>query len=547
MRTIITAFCFVGLTFCTCQDPALANPVGGSVVGGDGNATITGQGTAVTTINQSSSQVIINWQDFSIAGGETTRFIQPSDTAAALNRVTSGNPSQIYGSLQANGRVFVINPNGILVGPSGQIDTKGFVASTLDVPDASFLSGANLILSGNSGATVRNQGSIQALGGDVYLIAHNVENDGTISAPQGTVGLAAGSQVQLVQSGNEHLSVLAGDSSAPTAAVGVNNSGTIQAASAELKAAGGNIYALAINNGGVVRATGVVNKNGHVYLAATGGNIQNSGTLAANNADGSGGTIIVDGGHNATTPSTVINSGTIEARGNAAGTKGGTVEVLGDHVGLFDNALVDVSGDAGGGAALVGGDYHGANPNIGNAQATYVGPDAEIRADALSLGNGGKVILWSDDITRFYGTIFARGGSLGGNGGFVETSSGDSLSFNGFVSTLAPAGVGGSLLLDPKNIFITSAGADVVANNETFAQNDTADASLRRPMSSPSSRTTRRSRCRLTMTSPLRPIWILQEMAAPLAKISRSKPVETLFWPLLRTLRPPPTAVALLP
>ena len=113
----------------------------------------------------------------------------------------SGNPSQIYGSLQANGRVFVINPNGILAGPSGQIHTKGFVASTLDVPDASFLSGANLILSGNSGATVRNQGSIQALGGDVYLIAHNVENDGTISAPQGTVGLAAGSQVQLVQSG----------------------------------------------------------------------------------------------------------------------------------------------------------------------------------------------------------------------------------------------------------------------------------------------------------------------------------------------------------
>ena len=227
-----------------------------------------------------------------------------------------------------------------------------------------------------------------------------------------------------------------------------------------------------------VRATGVVNKNGHVYLTASGGNIQNSGTLAANNADGSGGTVIVDGGHNQTSPSTVINSGTITARGDAAGTAGGTVELLGDHVGLFGNALVDVSGEAGGGAALIGGDYHGANPNIQNAQATYVSPDAEIRADALLLGNGGKVILWSEDITRFYGTIFARGGSLGGNGGFVETSSGDSLSFAGFVSTLAPVGVGGSLLLDPKNIFITSAGANVVANNETFAQNDTGDANL---------------------------------------------------------------------
>ena len=478
MRTNIAAFCVIGLTLLVSIEYSLANPTGGSVVGGGANATITGQGTALTTINQSANQVIINWQNFSIGAGELTRFVQPSATAAALNRVISGNPSQIYGSLQANGRVFVINPNGILVGPSGQIDTKGFVASTLDVPDSSFLSGASLILSGNSTASVRNQGSIQALGGDVYLIAHSVENDGAINAPQGTVGLAAGSQVQLVQSGNEHLSVLAGNSAAPTTAIGVNNSGTIQAASAELKAAGGNIYALAINNGGIVRATGIVNKGGHIYLSAAGGNIQNSGTLSANNADGSGGTVILDGGHNATVPSTVINSGTIEARGDAAGSKGGTVEILGDHVGLFENAVVDVSGDGGGGTALVGGDYRGANPNVQNAEAIYVGPDAEVRADALSFGNGGKVVLWSDDITRFYGTIFARGGLLGGNGGFVETSSGDSLSFGGLVSTLAPAGIGGSLLLDPKNIFITLAGVDIVANNETFSQNDTADASL---------------------------------------------------------------------
>src|SRR5439155_2281635 len=124
---------------------------------------------------------------------------------------------------------------------------------------------------------------------------------------------------------------------------------------AELKAAGGNIYALAINNGGVVRANTITHEGGHIYLRASGGNIQNSGILAANKANGAGGSVTVDGGHNAADPSTVISSGTIEARGGAAGTKGGTVQILGDHVGLFNNALVDVSGDAGGGTALIGG------------------------------------------------------------------------------------------------------------------------------------------------------------------------------------------------
>ena len=441
----ISALCVSGMLLAL---PALANPLGGSVVGGNGNATIAGQGTALTTINQSANRVIINWQDFSIGHGEVTRFVQPSASASALNRVFSGNPTEIYGSLQANGHVFVVNPNGILVGAGGQVDTKGFVASTLDVANASFLSGRDLFFSSDSAAGIRNEGSIQALGGDVFLIARTVENAGTIRAPQGTVGLAAGSQVQLVQSGNQRISVLAGNSAAPAASSGVANSGVIEATSAELKAAGGNIYALAINNGGIVRANGAVSRNGHIYLTSSGGNIENSGVLSAKNADGSGGTIVVDGGHNVTAPATVINTGTIEARGDAAGTKGGTVEMLGDHVGLFGNARVDVSGAAGGGTALIGGDYHGANPEIQNAQATFVSPTATILADSLTLGNGGKVIVWSDESTLFYGSISARGGSRGGNGGFVETS-GHYLDFQGTVSTLAPRGGSGTLLLDP--------------------------------------------------------------------------------------------------
>ncbi len=420
---------------CILPSVTLANPVGGTVVGG--SATIAGQGTPLTTINQQTHNAIINWQGFSIGAGEITHFNQPSATATIMNRVVSGNPTEIYGMLQGNGRVFVINANGILVGRGGVVDTKGFLASTRDIPNANFMSGGSLSLSGDSTAAVRNDGSIHALGGDVFLVAHTVENSGTISARQGTVGLAAGSQINLVQSGHEHISVLAGSGSADT---GINNQGTIEAASAELKAAGGNIYSLAINNGGVVRATSIANEGGRIVLRASGGSIRNTGSLIANKASGSGGEIIMDGGHNAATPSTVTSTGTIQARGDAAGTRGGKIQVTGDHVGVFDDAVFDVSGDRGGGTVLLGGDYRGANPNVQNSEATFVSPNAQIRADALTSGNGGKVVVWSDAATRFYGSISAQGGSHGGNGGSVETS-GHYLDFQGHVSTAAPQSV----------------------------------------------------------------------------------------------------------
>ena len=435
-----------------------ANPLGGAVQ--SGSATINNPSTGLLTVNQSTDKVIINWQTFSIGAGEVTKFIQPSATSIALNRVVTANPSLLLGSLQSNGQIFLINPSGILVGKGVQINVNGFTASTLDVSDKAFLAGDGLRFVGDSTASVVNQGAIEAVGGNVFLIGRTVENSGTIHAPNGVVGLAAGSEVMLVQSGsNEKLTVLAGNANGSSAATGVNNLGDISAASVELKAAGGNIYALAINNSGTIRATGIVNEDGHIVARAIGGNIQNSGTLIANNANGDGGTVILDGGHNADNPSTVINSGVISARGDASGAIGGTVQLLGDHVGLFDNALVDVSGDAGGGLALIGGDFHGANPLIQNAQATYISPTAKINADALTLGNGGNVAVWSDNATRFYGNISARGGAQGGNGGFVEVSGHNYLDFQGSVDRLAPHGQAGTLLLDPINLTIDG-GAD---------------------------------------------------------------------------------------
>src|SRR5258706_6483702 len=146
---------------------------------------------------------------------------------------------------------------------------------------------------------------------------------------------------------------------------------------------------MAINKAGVWRAITVTHECGHIYLRDSGG--------------------------------TVVNSGTVEASGTASGTKGGTVEVLGERVGLLGHSRIDVSGDAGGGTALIGGDYQGKNPSIPNAQRTVVGANATITADAVNSGNGGKVIVWSDNTTVFRGTITGKGGAQGGNGGVVPS------------------------------------------------------------------------------------------------------------------------------
>jgi hypothetical protein len=144
----------------------------------------------------------------------------------------------------------------------------------------------------------------------------------------------------------------------------------------------------------------------------------------------------------------------------------GTVHILGSRVGLFDNARVEASSVFGGGLVLIGGDYQGQNPAIRNAERTYVGPDAQIRADATLLGDGGKIVVWANEVTRFHGTISARGGSHGGNGGFAEVSAKEALVYRGFADLTSPKGARGTLLLDPKNIVIADGGADDINDNE---------------------------------------------------------------------------------
>ena len=150
------------------------------------------------------------------------------------------------------------------------------------------------------------------------------------------------------------------------------------------------------------------------------------------------GRIVIDGG----AEGIVAVAGQADATGLAAGERGGSVKVQGQRVLLDNGSLVDASGSAGGGSIRVGGDFHGANPQVRNAEITGVTAGAVVRSDAIDAGDGGQVAIWSDGTTRFYGKVSAQGGKEGGNGGFIEVSGKQNLDFRGNVTTLAPQGQG---------------------------------------------------------------------------------------------------------
>jgi len=390
-------------------------PSGGHYVAGSGS--ISKKGGSVT-VNQNSNTGIINWNTFSIAKGKTVDFNNGS--GATLNRVTGGNLSRISGSLSASGSVYVINQAGVVVSRSGRVDTGGsFVASTRDQSNSDFENGKRKF-NGTSKGDVVNAGVIRSANGDVALIGHNVNNSGKLSAANGTASLSAGNHVLLKPEGSRIL-INGGNGNA-------TNSGVVAGAQAQLNAAGGNVYALAGNNGGIIRATGTKTVDGHIWLTSQSGNTSIAGRVAAHNADGSGGTIEATGARLDVQSS---------ARIDASGTKGGTV--------------------------LLGGDIHGGKiasanlvkDHLSNATHTSVAKGARITANS-SKGAGGNVVVWSNSRTKFDGSISAKGAGAE-KGGFSEVSSHNVLGFRGHVDLTSGTGKVGTLLLDPYNVTIEDA------------------------------------------------------------------------------------------
>ena len=182
---------------------AQAGPVGGVVAAGA--ATISSSGTA-TTITQSSANTVINWQSFGIAAGEAVRFVQPGSSSVALNRVVGADASAIFGSLSANGKVFLVNPNGILFGRGSSVNVGGLVASTLNISDADFMTG-NFSFAGPGKADDPQPGHHRRKWRLCRPAGSQVTNQGVISARIGTVALAAGSAITLDVMGDELLNV----------------------------------------------------------------------------------------------------------------------------------------------------------------------------------------------------------------------------------------------------------------------------------------------------------------------------------------------------
>ncbi len=265
-------------------------PTGGTVTSGVAGISTSGSSLTVT---QSSQKAIISWQGFSIGQGATVNFNNGS--GATLNRVSGSSASFIDGLLQATGTVYIVNPNGVIIGKTGVVNTGGtFVATTLDVTDKAFLGSGPLTFSGPSTASVVNLGKVGSLGGNVALIAQTVVNQGTLTAAAGTVGLAAGSIVTLTDSTADDgglIAVQLGE-----AGTGLTNEGAIAAAAVELRAQHGNIYALAGNPGAAIDATGVSGKGGKIFLVSQTGTTTVQGALDAQGPNGSGGTIETSGG-----------------------------------------------------------------------------------------------------------------------------------------------------------------------------------------------------------------------------------------------------------
>ena len=402
----------------------IAGPTGGQVTTGSGQITQSG---TTTTIAQNSPTLGLNWLSFNVAANETVNFVQPGQNSIAVNQILSSSGSEILGHLNANGQVWLINPNGILFGSNAQVNVGGLVASTL-APTGSDGAGGTAFIGGGTGSIV-NQGSITAAkGGYVALLGNSVSNQGVVSAQLGTVALGAGSATTLTFSGNKLLKLEVDRSKLDALA---ENKGLIEADGGAVYMTAGaanSLLASAVNTTGVIRAKSVDNHNGTIVLGAglPAGEVTVEGLIDVSSDRGVGGDVTATAG----------------------------------SVTVGPNATVNASGSSGGGSIRIGGGWQGGE-GVAQATTVKVADSATLDASATTLGSGGEIVVRSDvsdmnSTAEVAGTLLAQGGVNGGNGGRIETS-GHWLNVDGITANAsAPKGTGGEWLLDPYNVTIGS-------------------------------------------------------------------------------------------
>jgi len=403
--------------------PGFASPVGGEITSGSGQIQTLDANT--TLVTQETSTLAIDWQSLNLAVDETLRFEQPSSESMALNTIFDQQPTQIFGQIEANGRVFLMNPNGIIFGTTARINVGALIAGAFQLDFESLHDNGEFPFTTGTGL-VENAGQIvTGEGGSVALIGQTVINSGEIRAQLGKIHLLSTGAATLSFDSDgliqfsiqqEILENTLGSESA------VLNSGVLQADGGYvlLEAHAANaVYSQVVNNEGIIQANRITNEGGVIRLEGVGGNVINSGTLSAIGV------------------------------GDASG---GEISLMGDRVGVFANAMIDASGNTGGGHIAIGGYRKGAGDNV--SEFTQVVSDTQIRADAIEHGDGGEIIIWANDTSWAAGTVSATGGASSGNGGFVEISGKQGLVLTANVDLTASNGEFGTLLLDPTDITI---------------------------------------------------------------------------------------------
>ena len=243
-------------------------PAGGKIVAGQARIS---QGNATMDINQTSGRAAIDWRSFNIGSAAQVNFHQPDASSVTLNRVQGGNTSQIFGKLNANGQVFLSNPNGVYFAPGASVDVGGLVATTHRISIDDFMAGKATFERDGATGSVINEGDLQArLGGYIALLAPEVRNTGVIVADMGTVALASGEAISL----------------------NFGESGSL----AGVTATRSQIDALVENRHAVIAPGGLIILSAQAANQLRGGVVNNSGQLSANSLTSKGGRIYLAGG-----------------------------------------------------------------------------------------------------------------------------------------------------------------------------------------------------------------------------------------------------------
>jgi len=411
--------CVVG--FCASQlmqiSPALSNPVGATVTTGSASIAISSN---QTQINQKSEDVVIDWSSFNIGAGQTTRYVQPNAQAIAVNRIGGNSASQILGTLDANGRIVLINGNGMLFGKGSQVNVGSLVATSTDSSDSDALSG-NFTQAGNQIASVVNHGRITASqGGLVALVAPSVTNAGTVNAKFGTVAVGAANKFTVDFSGDGLVSFAAqGDVNGKASAI---NTGSLVGANVSLTThAAEGLATGVVTMSGIVTAQTARNVGGTILLDAGDGSLSMTGTL---NAAGQTG-----GGNIETSGNQVAISGTVTAG------KNGNWKVDPENLTIDSSAATTIDNALDSGTSVTEQTTSGAASGYGNQSP---GAGDIIVASALSWNTAATLTLNSYHSIYVDAPITVQGGgglvfdtNNGGTGGDYFFQNGASITYPG--------------------------------------------------------------------------------------------------------------------